>query len=274
MLKQVRVLILAGVCLTASATGLASGLPPEHEAARLMLSVKQLVEERDWERAGSQLAKMQSLDVTLDEDYYYLNGRVLRELGQQAEAVSHLEQYVIKAGNEGRYYNEALSLITLIEEQSVSAPLPVAPVDPIQPELKSADDGYIKSLQALYLTTDPVAALVQQVNSLLSAHAYTGKRVKTAEGREGIQYSISVNNRELLVQKKSYQRGQPLLEVDKLNVLGIDPFVEYGCSERLYECYLYHPSRKSEKWLRVDRDQLVASELSQAVSKLIRLLQQ
>lgn len=273
MLKQFLALTFGSLLMMFSLAAPASNLPPEHEAARLMLAVKSLVELRNWEGAKDQLAKMQTLDVSLENDFYFLNGRVLKELGQRADAVSNLEQYVIKAGSEGQYYTEALSLITLIEEQPAPAASTSAPVERVAPELKGADDGYIKSLQALYLTTDPVAALVQQINSLLSAHAYTGTRVKTSEGRQGIQYSISVNGPELLVQQKSYEQGQPLLQVDKLNVLGIDPFVDYGCSERSFECYLYHPSRENEKWIRVDRDQLVVSELSQAFSKLIRLLQ-
>lgn len=262
------------VALAAPSIGLTSGLPPEHEAARLMLSVESLIESAQWQEASDRLAALQSLDVDLEEDFFYYNGIVLSRLGNTPAAVTSLEKYVVEAGKEGQFYGSALAQLTSLEENLAVSESQAEPPVQTQAELKSEDDGYIKSLQALYLTSDPKHALVQQINSLLSSHAYTGTRLKKNNLREGVQYSLSVNGSELLLQERSFQDKQPLLQVKKLNVLGVDPFVEYGCSSTQFLCYLYHPSKANERWILVDRDNIVASELSQALSKLIRLMQQ
>ena len=272
MRNVVLALFATSLCMLSSLLQ-ATGLPPEHEAARLMLAVKDLVAEGNWDRANQQLSQLRTLNVEPENDFYYLDGVVRDQLGNSAEAIGSLEQYVIKAGSDGQYYTDALALITRIQERAQVADTQTEASSPMQPELTGSDDGYINSLKALYLTTDPVSALVQQINSLLSSHAYTGSRVKSNELRDGVQYSVAVTEEELLLQVRSYENGQPFLQVEKLNVLGVDPFVDYGCSARVFECFLYHPSKENEKWIKIDRDELVAGELSQAFSKLIRLLQ-
>lgn len=272
MKNQIRIVLLS-IALASPITGVASGLPAKHEAARLMLSLESLIEGEQWQAAGERLDSLKALEVDLESDFLFYNGLVLSRLGDYSGAVSNLEQYVVDAGKEGAFYSQALSTLTLLEESAAAdSAQPEAPVS-VQPELKSNDDGYIKSLQALYLTSDPKSALVQQINSLLSSHPYTGTRVKKSRARQGVQYSLSVNGTELLLQERSYQNEQPMLQVKKLNVLGINPFMDYGCSSSQFLCYLYHPSKANERWILVDRDNLVVSELSQAFSELIRLMQ-
>ncbi len=272
MKNQIRIVLLS-IALASPITGMSSGLPAEHEAARLMLSLESLIEGEQWQAAGERLDSLKALEVDLESDFLFYNGLVLSRLGDYSGAVSNLEQYVVDAGKEGAFYSQALSTLTLLEENAAAdSAQPEAPVS-VQPELKSNDDGYIKSLQALYLTSDPKSALVQQINSLLSSHPYTGTRVKKSRARQGVQYSLSVNGTELLLQERSYQNEQPMLQVKKLNVLGVNPFMDYGCSSSQFLCYLYHPSKANERWILVDRDNLVVSELSQAFSELIRLMQ-
>lgn len=249
----------------------ASGLPPEHEAERLMLVVEGAVAQEKWAKANAKLTALQALNVSLPVDHHFYLGLVQKQLGHSQKAQGNLEKYVVEAGKEGAHYRAALELLTELEELA-SQPVKEEPVKP-RPSIQGEGDGYISSLKALYLTNDAVTALVQQANSLLSAHAYNGKRVKKANGREGILYSIAVNGSELLVQRKSYEGDQPLLTVEKLNVLGVDPFLEYACSDSDYLCWIYHPSKENERWVLIDRDELVAGELSQALSKLIRQLQ-
>lgn len=250
-----------------------ASLPPEHEAARLMLSIENLVEKQQWSEAELQLIKMGSLEVELPTEYFFYNGEVLAHLARNDEAQASLEAYVVKAGSEGNFYTQALSLLTEIDQRPVTLPQAEPEAKKSLPVITGDGDGYIKSLQALYLTDDPVKALVLQVNSLLAAHAYTGSRVKSKKQREGIAYTVSVEGPNLLLQEKSYQNQQPTLSVAKLNVLGVDPFLKNGCSAAEYTCWVYHPSKSHERWILIDRDELVIGELTEALTKLIRLLQ-
>ena len=133
--------------------------------------------------------------------------------------------------------------------------------------------GYIKSLQALYLTDDPVKALVMQINSLLSVHAYSGLRVKKAKARVGKVFSVSVNDNQLVLQEKNYESGYPSLTVTKLDVHGLDPFLRYECQKKKFVCSIYHPADTHLVWIVIDYDSLVAGELSEALTKLFQYLQ-
>ena len=250
-----------------------ANLPPEHEAARLLLSVESLVVEGKWDEAERQLVKMGNLDVELPADFFFYHGTVLAKLERANEAQQSLEKYVVLAGSEGGYYSEALARLTDIERRSAVLPKTEPKSVKNLPALTGGGDGYIKSLQALYLTDDPIKALVLQVNSLLSAHPYTGKRVKTTKQREGVLYALSVNGTNLVLQEKSFENQQPMLKVDKLNVLGVDPFLTNACSGAEYMCWVYHPSNTHDRWIKIERDDLVISELTDALTKLIRLLQ-
>jgi len=274
MRKTIQVYLIASLA-TFSVHLSATGLPAEHEAARLMIAVEELVEQSKWTAASDYLSQLQTMDVELGEEYPYYQGQVKHALGELPDAIKYLERYVIAAGTKGRYYKPALVLITQIKNQLDQAQVAQQKdATSSLPDIQSHDDGYIKSLQALYLTKDPVSALVQQINSLLSSHAYTGSRLKRNENRAGLKYALSVSGNQLLIQERSYKHNQPFLQVEKLSVLGVDPYVEYGCSSSELLCYLYHPSKSNERWIVVDRDSLVVSELSQAFSKLIRLLQE
>ena len=250
-----------------------ANLPPEHEAARLLLSIESLVGDGKWGEAEIQLAKMGGLDVELPADFFYYHGTVLAKLERSDEAQQSLEKYVVLAGSKGGYYREALAGLTDIQRSAVTLSQTEHKGTKTLPVLTGGGDGYIKSLQALYLTDDPIKALMLQVNSLLSVHPYTGKRVKNSKQREGVLYTLSVSGTNLVLQEKSFQNQQPMLKVDKLNVLGVDPFLKSGCSGSEYMCWVYHPSNRHERWIMIERDELVISELTEALTKLIRLLQ-
>lgn len=256
-----------------SASSFASRLPAEHEAARLMLAVEASIKEKSWAKAQTQLQALADLKVPLPAPFYYFNGVVLTELSQLDSAQTSLEDYVIKAEEKGEYYVAALELLTQLEEKRTQQSNPVVREASIKPAAESSGDGYVKSLQALYLTDDPIKALVMQINSLLSVHAYTGNRVKKATERSGIRYSLSVSERDLVLQEKQYLSGQPELSVNKLNVLGVDPFLKSGCASNELMCWIYHPGNGHERWILIDRDDMVLNELVEAFSKLIRLMQ-
>lgn len=250
----------------------ASGLPHEHEAERLMLLVEAAISEGNWGRAQAGLAKLDALERPLSDNYHYFYGLVRQQLGEDTLAKESFEAYVIGAGKEGGYYRQSLEFLTRLEDRLEKLPdVDLRPNE--QPSLMVADSGYLSSLKALYLTDDTTTALVFHANSLLAAHAYTGTRLKSQLQREGVQFSISVNGSEILIQKKSYEGKQPLLTVDKLNVLGVDPFVERACSASEQACWLYSPGQENVRWLFIQRDELVIDELVQVMSRLIRTMQ-
>ena len=260
--------------MTVSTSLFASNLPVEHEAIRLMLSIESSVNQANWPKAQKQLQTLESLKLKHPEDFYYFNGLVNFQLDHLLLAEKNFEHYVISAGKQGKYYIEALKLITLLDEQSVNKLMPQV-AEPESSTVISTDQrgGYIKSLQALYLTDDPVKALVMQINSLLSVHAYTGSRVKKTKARSGLVYSVSVVNNQLSLQEKKYEGGFPSLTVSKIDVHGLDPFLRYECTKRNFSCSLYHPANTHLVWMMVDYDDLVARELVGALTKLIQHLQ-
>lgn len=265
---------LSGVVAVAHA----SGLPAEHESARLMLAIETSVERENWERAAQQLDQLQALNVSLPEDYHYYQGLVLFKRDNLAQAQKHLEQYVMVAGSQGKHYPAALKQITRIEEAlAKAAPSKSAEAvstAPAMPAITSArGEDYIQSLQKIYLTDSPEQALVMQINSLLSAHAWSGSRVKRQNDRSGVVYSVSIKERDILLQEKRFDNGQAQLKVTKLNVLGIDPFLRSECSIEAAVCWLYDPVATHQRWIIIDRDELVAKELTDALSRLIVRLQ-
>lgn len=266
-------ILLTALLLVISSSAMSSRLPAEHEANRLMLAIESSVDQKAWIKAQEQLDSLKTLDVDLPASFFYLNGLVLAETGQTKQAQVSLEQYVVKADKEGEYYVAALNLLTALEEMMPESTAPKATKSTIKPTLESTGDGYVKSLQALYLTDDPVKALVLQINSLLAVHSYTGSRVKKASTENGIVYSLSVSGRDLVLQEKHYEGGQPELRVNKLGVLGLDPFPQSACSSTELMCWIYHPGNGADRWIIIDRDEMVLGELVEAFSKLIRLMQ-
>jgi hypothetical protein len=258
----------------ACADALSANLPVEHESVRLMLAIESSVESSDWELAAQQLNALAALKTDLPDDYAYFNGLVNLKLNHFSESEKNLESYIVGVGQKGKHYVEALKLITLLGREEKNRPTLEAPEVESSSVLSSEErSGYIKSLQALYLTDDPVKALVMQINSLLSVHAYTGLRVKKANVRTGLMYSVSVNDERLGLQEKNYESGFPSLTATKLDVHGLDPFLRYECKKQKFTCTIYHPADAHLVWIKIDNDDLVARELVEALTKLIQHLQ-
>jgi len=258
--------------LLSSACVFSANLPVEHEAVRLMLAVEASVDRADWDKASQQLNALDVLKISPPDDYFYFNGLVNLKLKNLSVSEKNLESYVITVGQKGKYYVEALKLITLLEGE-VETPSESIEIESSSVLSSEKRTGYIKSLQALYLTDDPVKALVMQINSLLSVHAYTGQRVKRSSVRAGLMYSVSVNNGQLGLQEKNYESGFPTLTATKLDVHGLDPFLKYECKKQKFTCSIYHPADQHFVWIIIDNDDLVVRELVDALTKLIQHLQ-
>jgi hypothetical protein len=269
-------------CLCASVV--ASNLPPEHESARLLLVIEEAVSHDNWSLADENLSKMADLKVDLPIPFFFYNGWVHFKQERFEKAQRSLEHYVVKTGPSGAFYYDALRLLTSVERElndkagkAESSEVNLTTVDGSPQEsllVNKERDSYVQSLQALFLTENPVQALVMQINSLLSSHPFTGSRLKKTSEKQGVKFQISIQNNLIILQEKNYQDGFPQLSAKKLEVSGLDPFVKFDCSSKDIACWLYHPSSSHEKWLLVDYDELVVSELSQSFTRLIQLLQQ
>ena len=257
-----------------SAVAWSANLPAEHEIVRLMLAVEASVENSNWEKAAQQLSALEALKSTLPDDYLYFNGLVNAKLENFSLSEDNLESYIINVGKDAKHYIEALKLITTLEAHKENLRSHSVSESKASPVLTTeARTGYIKSLQALYLTDDPVKALILHVNSLLSVHAYTGLRVKKTKVRTGLVYSISVDKGLLGLQEKNYASGFPTLTATKLDVHGLDPFLKYECKKQKFSCVIYHPADQHLAWIMIENDALVARELVEALTKLIQYLQ-
>lgn len=261
-----------------------SSLPPEHESARLLLVIEEAVGQQNWQLADESLSKMADLQVELPVPFFFYNGWVNFKQSRLEKAQRSLEHYVVKAGSSGAFYYDALRLLTSIEESllvvkpaAISSGESQSEGESIteQPLLDGQDrDAYVQSLKALYLTDNSINALVMQINSLLSAHSFTGSRVKKVSEKQGVKFQISIQNNVIVLQEKNYQDGFPQLTATRFEMSGVDPFVKFECSGREMMCWILDPAGLHTRWLYFDNDSLVAGELSQAITKLIQLLQQ
>jgi hypothetical protein len=255
-----------------------SGLPPEHEMARLLIALEESVSKNSWALAADQLKQMRDLELRQPPESLFYEGMIKIHLEEFNGARLVLEKYVISEGSKGKYYEDALRLITKaeyseIEHQKAQQELGFRQDSTVELIDSSQRDGYIKSLQALYLTKDPIEALKLQVNSLLSAHPYTGSRIKKSGVKEGVIYQIDVAKGVLTLQEKNYQNGTPVLSIHSLDVPGLDPFIGVACSSREYMCWLQHPTDKYSAWIKIDYDELVVEELRDAMTKLLQAIQ-
>lgn len=252
---------------------LATGLPPEHEAKRLLLAVQHSIDNEQWSKAEEQLKAIAELEVPLAAKFHYLHGQVLFQQAEYDLAQKSLEIYVLQAGEEGEFYIQSLEMITEADEKKSVVP-PKAPTNTADLKLEKGKDGYLESLKALYLTDSSTEALVLRINSILSTHPYQGARVTQKNANKGARYSISVTGNQLQVQEKKYDKeGAPTLLVSKMDMYGVDPFVKFGCDYDRYICWLYHPVNQYDRWILTDRDKNAVKELSEAMARLIRVLQ-
>lgn len=275
-------------CCAFPLSSLASNLPPEHESARLLLVIEEAVNQGDWQLADNSLTQIASLQVDLPTPFFYYNGLVHSQLKRYEKAQRSLEHYAVKSGPSGSFYYESLRLLTSIENaksepQSTSRQqnIELGSDEPRSDEpsespailVNEERDTYIQTLKALFLTDSPIQALVMQINSLLSAHAYTGARLKKVTEKQGVKFRISIEGNVILLQETSYQDGFPRLSASRLEVSGLDPFITYKCNSKTISCWLYHPASRHDTWLVIDNDELVADELSQALTRLIQFMQ-
>ena len=180
-----------------------SSLPPEHESARLLLVVEEAVTNSNWSLADESLSKMADLQIEQPIPFFFYNGWVHFKQERLEKAQRSLEHYVVKAGPSGAFYDDALRLLTSIDntlnQKSDIADSNQSSSDKSESSENASSqlvnkerDAYVQSLKALFLTDKPIQALVMQINSLLSAHPYTGSRLKKVIEKQGVKFQVSI----------------------------------------------------------------------------------
>ncbi len=265
-------LALLILALLFSTNSLSSGLPPIHEAKRLMLAAQNAINLEQWDSAEQQLKNLTELDVALPAKFHYMHGQVLFHHSEFNMAQKSFEVYVLQAEEEGEFYISALEMITEADKKKKIIKPKAANVEALA--LDKAKDEYLESLKKLYLTNDPKKALVLQINNILSTHPYYGSRIKQQDVNKGAHYSINLIGSELQIQEKRYdKKGAPSLLVNRMDVYGVDPFIKYSCDYDRYICWLYHPINQYDRWILLDRNEDAAKELSEAMGRLIQSVQ-
>lgn len=275
---------LAPLLMALTVVPAAFALPADIEADRLVLAAQERIAQQDFDGAKAYLARVAPLKVEPCPVYHFLYGEVLLHEGDLDAADTQLGQYVTKVGRKGDHYDEALNMITQIEEQQQSRQ-DVANDGTGGRDLKSlgieaSDDvgkAYDAKVSALFMTKDVKKALVLQINSLLKSYPYLEGRVKNLATSDRETYSVSVEKpSELLVTKtqvnRSRNNGQAEISVSKINVFGVNPFVSYRCSNVADNCVVRNPV-SGDEWIRIADDESGARELSTALTRLIKALQ-
>ncbi len=282
-ITQVRRLLLLIPCLLALFCSQQSlALKPEHEGKRLLLAAKQALENNNLSLAEQQLNKVRTLQIQLPPEFNYYQARVLIHRGQRDSARRYLEHYVDDVGSGGEYYEDALKQITRLnqKQRQKSKVATTKGVDPNKATLKWSSTrrtgkAYIDHLQMLYMVDTPVKALVVHINNLLDFYAYADSRIIASSAlKHSVRHSIrTTKSGEIVTTTKSVpaDKKQPARE-DRFPVFGVNPYVEYRCSNSTSSCWIMHPY-SSQQWLYIVQNQKAATELSQAITELIKKLQ-
>jgi len=268
-----RQVVLTGGLALCLSLPVAAGLPPEHEAQRLLLATETAVEEGRWDDATDYMNRLQRTDVELEADFYYLRGRIMQEAGQSREARNAYERYVSEAGRDGDMYQEALRRITQMEEAGVAAARALDE-DRAEASIEAAGGSELEQLQGLYLADNPVDALIGHINGLLTQHSWKGpSRVIVRHEDQGVHYRISVEGGSLHVRTREVGAdGLASASMRRMNVFGINPRVSSDCSSREGACWVLDP-RDNSRWLKLAEDRDGAREIARMMSLLLREIQ-
>ncbi len=251
-------------------------LPAEIEVDRLVLAAQEKLAAGDHAGALVFLERVPPLKVTPPVTYHFLSGKSLFLNGKPAEARSALETYVEKAGRQAPAYDEALGLLTRLEEEAARAAVTPAAA-PAAPSLEADDrDGsaYDANIRSLYLGMDLRQALVSHINTLLQDHAMVPGRIKSGPASAPVRYRLSVQGKgDLAVQVVSQSgEGGSAIRPVLVNAFGISPFVDHRCSKPTDSCFILNPLDGSD-WIRLAHEPAAAADVAMALQRLVRSLQ-
>ena len=99
----------------------AAQLPPEIQVDRYLLRAERLMDAKDPEGALEVMGKIVALQkehgLTLPDDFHFKHAKVAFSAGEVQEAVDAVHAYLLEAGREGKYYQEALELLDEAEQR-------------------------------------------------------------------------------------------------------------------------------------------------------------
>lgn len=250
-------------------------LKPSIEADRLLIAAEEAFDENDRASAAEHLQAARNLGIALPVEFNFLYGKLLFQQGNPNDARRYLEQYVNREGDQGRYYRDALSLITKSQGQRRASSTPSNSSGKAEITRADGSGSYVDHIQQLYASNNAASALTTHLNNLLKFYAYGSDQRIIASSRSGtpsrhkIQYSgrgeiISFN-------KIGASANNPFTE-DRFSVFGVNPHISFECRASTSSCWLYHPITK-QRWLQIVRNEDAALEISKAMSRLIKDLQ-
>ena len=135
--------------------------------------------------------------------------------------------------------------------------------------------NYLNQLKRLHATNNDRTALLAEINSLLSEHALRAGYQVGYSNPQDFTYQVNFSKQgELLIREEIRSSQNNSLEVrsNRINVFGIDPFVNYACPAQGVRCVIFGEDKKTAI-LTIVRNQEAAKSLAQALSYLIRNIQ-
>ena len=269
-LRRIMLPLLLAVAVLGLSPAYAS-LSDEDEAQRLLMALEASVAENRWSEARGYLRRLEDKEgLGMPEEFHFLRGRVLEQRGMGNEARRAYEQYVSESGREGDMYRNALQRITVLEEEGRDGRRDHEAVASLEP----AGGSELEQLQQLYLTDDPIEALLEHVNSLLSVNAWEGRsRVVVRERQRGIHYRFRLEEDRLQVRTRDdSELGRSRVTTQRLNIFGVDPRVVSECFPEEQACWISDP-RDGSRWLKLAQKPEQARETARMISLMLREMQ-
>ena len=265
---------LALLCLTPTAWPLQA----EHEAERLLLAADDAFSNNQYSQAANYLNDVRRLGIVPPPEFNYYYGKLLLHEKRYTEARNYLENYVNSQGSTANHYRDALGLITDIEKQrNGRATAAAAGTSRGKAEIKWSNgdnENYVRHLEDLYAADNPISALTKHINSLLQFYAYGDDRI-IAASRLGTpsRHRVHTSSRgEIISMNKLGAADDIPFTENRFSVYGVNSHITYRCQRSSASCWLLHPVTQ-ERWLQIVNNTDAATELSKAVSQLIKHMQ-
>ena len=285
------------VILCTLSTATVAQLPVVIELDRYLVEARQLIEQEEFSEAKVWLNKAHNLDVALPPDFYYLNGKYLFSAERYKDAEISIIEYLNHTGRLGRYYNDALAVITALEKQSTALnqqngiprdenveEKPVSQLDEKSvAEQTDTQEAQIEKQELALIdrikkftekksgpsAQNPYQIIQDSINKLLRENAIFeryGVDVPT------LVYSVKAGYGDMLVITRS-EDGMEGLQVASHNVTikSIPEKLESECSWQEQRCWISHPLN-NQRWLEINYSEEAKETLVASMEGLINTM--
>ncbi len=248
------------------------------EQEKYLLEARQLFEKKQYKNAEKWLLKARYLPLSLPADYYFMAGAIAAGEKKTQKAISSLGVYLNMTGRQGRYYQQALNLISGIEGAAASGRLkggkkshsPIIEYFPTQ-----VTDSFVEQMSASLPEKDQSRSIQTYLNSLLKVNAVYEKGIEKAS--PSLLFRIQAGRDGKLIVTRSEQRsGRALIGKRSLSVYGMSRQLKSDCSWQEQLCWVLFPEGQpnNERWLEISYAPQAVTELVNGMSLLIRKMQQ